>query len=90
MDGAGGSVTWFYEPGYAVYSVIPSTLQRHGGRSFAPTIPFVILGVARYVRLVYRRGGGGNPTRALLIDDPWLLLIVVGWVLTAGGIIYGR
>jgi 4-hydroxybenzoate polyprenyltransferase len=76
--------------GYAVYSVIPSTLQRHGGRSFAPTIPFVILGVARYVRLVYRRGGGGSPTRALLIDDPWLLLIVVGWVLTAGGIIYGR
>lgn len=76
--------------GYAVYSVIPSTLQRHGGRSFAPTIPFVILGVARYVRLVYRRGGGGSPTRALLIDDPWLLSIVVGWVLTAGGIIYGR
>ncbi len=76
--------------GYAVYSVIPSTLERHGGRSFAPTIPFVILGVARYVRLVYRHGGGGNPTRALLIDDPWLLLIVVGWVLTAGGIIYGR
>jgi hypothetical protein len=76
--------------GYAVYSVIPSTLQRHGGRSFAPTIPFVILGIARYVRLVYRRGGGGSPTRALLIDDPWLLLIVVGWVLTAGGIIYGR
>jgi len=56
--------------GYAVYSVIPSTLQRHGGRSFAPTIPFVILGVARYVRLVYRRGGGGSPTRALLIDEP--------------------
>jgi 4-hydroxybenzoate polyprenyltransferase len=76
--------------GYAVYSVIPSTLQRHGGRSFALTVPFVILGVARYIRLVYRRGGGGNPTRALLIDDPWLLLIVVGWVLTAGWIIYGR
>jgi 4-hydroxybenzoate polyprenyltransferase len=75
---------------YAVYSVIPSTLARHGGRSFAATVPFVVLGVARYVRLVYRRGGGGNPTRALLIDDPWLLLIVVGWVLTAGGIIYGR
>jgi hypothetical protein len=75
---------------YAVYSVIPSTQARHGGRSFAATVPFVILGVARYVRLVYRRGGGGNPTRALLIDDPWLLLIVVGWVLTAGGIIYAR
>ncbi len=76
--------------GYAVYSVIPSTLQRHGGRSFALTVPFVILGVARYIRLVYRRGGGGSPTQALLIDDPWLLLIVVGWVLTAGWIIYGH
>jgi 4-hydroxybenzoate polyprenyltransferase len=76
--------------GYAVYSVIPSTLQRHHGHSFAPTVPFVILGVARYIRLVYRRGGGGSPTRALLIDDPWLLLIVVGWVLTAGWIIYGH
>jgi 4-hydroxybenzoate polyprenyltransferase len=75
---------------YAAYSVVPSTLQMHGGRSFAPTVPFVILGVARYIRLVYRRGGGGNPTQALLIDDPWLLVIVVGWVLTAGGIIYGR
>ncbi|MGH9315732.1 MAG: UbiA family prenyltransferase [Thermoanaerobaculia bacterium] len=76
--------------GYSVYSVIPSTLQRHGGRSFALTIPFVILGVARYIRLVYRRGGGGSPTQALLIDDPALLLIVVGWVLAAGWIIYGR
>ena len=75
--------------GYTAYSVIPATRELHGGRSFAPTIPFVVLGVARYVRLVYRRGGGGNPTQALLIDDPWILLIVVGWVLTAGSIIYG-
>jgi len=76
--------------GYAVYSVIPSTMQRHGGRSFAATVPFVILGISRYIRLVYRRGGGGSPTQALLIDDPWLLSIVVAWVLTAGWIIYGR
>jgi 4-hydroxybenzoate polyprenyltransferase len=72
---------------YGAYSVAPHTLQFHG-HSFAPTVPFVVLGVARYVRLVYRRGGGGNPTQALLIDDPWLLLIVLGWVVTAGWIIY--
>ena len=75
---------------YAAYAVTGSTLEIHGGRSFAPTVPFVVLGVARYVRLVYRRGGGGNPTQTLLIDDPWLLVIVVGWVLTAGWIIYGH
>ncbi len=75
---------------YTAYSVIPSTLQMHGGRSFGPTVPFVVLGISRYVRLVYRRGGGGSPTQALLIDDPLLLAIVVGWVLTAGIIIYGH
>lgn len=75
---------------YAAYTVVPSTIRMHGGRSLAVTVPFVVLGVARYVRLVYRRGGGGNPTRALLIDDPWILLIVVGWVCTAGWVIYGR
>jgi 4-hydroxybenzoate polyprenyltransferase len=76
--------------GYAGYSVSPSTLARYGGRSLAPTVPFVILGLARYVRLVYRRGGGGSPTQALLTDDPWLLAIVIGWVATAGWIIYGH
>jgi decaprenyl-phosphate phosphoribosyltransferase len=75
---------------YTAYSVIPSTQQIHGGRSFALTVPFVVLGIARYVRLVYRRGGGGSPTQALLIDDPVLLAIVLGWVLTAGAIIYGH
>jgi 4-hydroxybenzoate polyprenyltransferase len=75
---------------YAAYSVVPSTIRMHGGRSLAATVPFVVLGVARYVRLVYSRGGGGNPTRALLIDDPWILLIVLGWVASAGWIIYVR
>ena len=75
---------------YTAYAVLPATLEMHGGRSFAPTVPFVVLGIARYVRLVYRRGGGGNPTQALLIDDPVLLAIVVGWVVTSGVVIYGR
>ena len=74
--------------GYAGYSAAPSTVA-HYGRSLGWTVPFVILGIARYVRLVYRRGGGGNPTR-LLTDDPWLLAIVAGWVATAGWMIYGR
>lgn len=75
---------------YAAYTVVPSTISMHGGRSLAATVPFVVLGVARYVRLVYRRGGGGSPTQALLIDDPWILLIVLGWVAAAGWIIYVR
>ncbi|HTY41719.1 MAG TPA: UbiA prenyltransferase family protein [Thermoanaerobaculia bacterium] len=75
---------------YSAYSVFPSTAAHYGGRTLAATIPFVVFGLARYVHLVYRRGGGGNPTQALLVDDPWLLVIVMGWVVTAGWIIYGR
>jgi decaprenyl-phosphate phosphoribosyltransferase len=75
---------------YAAYAVAPATIARYSGKSFLATVPFVVLGIARYVRLVVRLGGGGNPTQALLTDDPWLLLIVFGWVATAGWIIYGR
>ncbi len=75
---------------YSAYSVIPETAARYRGQTLAATIPFVVLGLARYVHLVYRRGGGGSPTQALLVDDPWLLVIVMGWVATAGWIIYGR
>jgi len=75
---------------YSAYSVIPATAAHYGGQTLAATVPFVVLGLARYVHLVYRRGGGGSPTQALLVDDPWLLVIVMGWVATAGWIIYGR
>ena len=75
---------------YAAYTVAPVTVGKFGGIRLAWTVPWVVLGLTRYVRLVYRRGGGDNPTRALLIDDPWLLLIVAGWVATAGWVVYGR
>jgi 4-hydroxybenzoate polyprenyltransferase len=76
--------------GYAAYTVAPVTVRKFGGTGLAWTVPWVVLGLTRYVRLVYRRGGGGSPTRALLIDDPWILLIVLGWVATAGWVVYGR
>ena len=74
---------------YSAYSVL-STTAAHYGQSLAATVPFVVLGLARYMHLVYRRGGGGSPTQALLVDDSWLLVIVIGWVATAGWIIYGH
>jgi 4-hydroxybenzoate polyprenyltransferase len=74
---------------YSAYSVLATTAA-HYGQSLAATVPFVVLGLARYMHLVYRRGGGGSPTQALLVDDSWLLVIVIGWVATAGWIIYGH
>jgi 4-hydroxybenzoate polyprenyltransferase len=74
---------------YSAYSVLATTAA-HYGQSLAATVPFVVLGLARYMHLVYRRGGGGSPTQALLVDDSWLLGLVIGWVATAGWIIYGH
>jgi 4-hydroxybenzoate polyprenyltransferase len=56
---------------YSAYSVL-STTAAHYGRSLAATVPFVVLGLARYMHLVYRRGGGGSPTQALLGHRHWL------------------
>ncbi len=74
---------------YSAYSVLATTAARYG-QSLAATVPFVVLGLARYMHLVYRRGGGGSPTQALLVDDSWLLVVVIAWVATAGWIIYGH
>ncbi len=42
------------------------------------TIPFVVFALFRYLALVYRRGGGGNPESLLFRDGP-LLLAIAGW-----------
>jgi hypothetical protein len=47
---------------------------------------FVLYGVFRYLYLVHQRGGG-SPTHTLL-NDRQLLLVVAGWLLYCGVVIY--
>jgi hypothetical protein len=51
------------------------------------TIPFVLYAVFRYLLLIHRRDGGGNPDELLLQDRPLLITIAL-WGVTAIGVLY--
>lgn len=64
---------------YSLYTVSPETLALHGTPHLIYTVPFVIYGMFRYLFLLHRRGGGGDPAQQLL-TDPHLLAALAGWV----------
>lgn len=64
---------------YALYTLDPITIHKLGTRDLIFTLPFVIYGVLRYMHVVQHKGGGGNPTEALLRDKT-MLLTVAGYV----------
>ena len=66
---------------YSLYTVSAETVAMHGTTSLIYSVPFVIYGVFRYLFLLHRRSGGGDPTAALL-QDVHLLIAFAGWVLT--------
>lgn len=60
---AGGAII-----GYSLYTVSAETVAMHGTGDLIYTVPFVIYGIFRYLYLLHRRGGGGDPSAALLQD----------------------
>jgi 4-hydroxybenzoate polyprenyltransferase len=74
---------------YALYTVSPETIRRHGTDALMFTVPFVTYGVFRYLFLVYRRSEGGDPARLLFRDVP-LVVSGLGYVLVVGYILHSR
>lgn len=72
---------------YVLYTFSPEVIARHGHHALFYSTPWVLLGVLRYLFLVFRRGAGGDPSR-LAVRDPVLLLATVGWLATLTGILY--
>jgi 4-hydroxybenzoate polyprenyltransferase len=66
---------------YSLYTVSPDTVAMHGTSWLIATVPFVLYGLMRYLYLLHRRGGGGDPASELL-GDKHLLLAFVGWLAT--------
>ncbi len=66
---------------YAWYTLAAETALLHGTGSFALTLPWVLLGTARYLYRLRLRGGGGDPAEELL-RDPLLAAAVAGWAAT--------
>lgn len=72
---------------YVLYTFSPEVIARHGHHALFFSTPWVLLGVLRYLFLVFRRGAGGDPSR-LAVRDPVLLLATVGWLATLTGVLY--
>ena len=71
---AGGAII-----SYSLYTVSAETLAMHGTGNLIYTVPFVMYGIFRYLYLLHRRGGGGDPSAALL-QDYHLLGAFCGWL----------
>jgi 4-hydroxybenzoate polyprenyltransferase len=72
---------------YMLYAISPETAGKFGTARLDLTIPFPMYGIFRYLYLIHRQGGGGNPTDLLLGDFPMLACVVL-WALSVVFIIY--
>ncbi|MDH4063344.1 MAG: UbiA prenyltransferase family protein, partial [Acidobacteriota bacterium] len=72
---------------YIIYCLSSETIERFGTHWLVLTVPFPIYGIFRYLYLVHRKDGGGNPSEMLLNDRP-LLACVALWSLSVVAIIY--
>jgi hypothetical protein len=66
---------------YSLYSVSPETVALHGTTGLMASVPFVLFGLLRYLFLLHRRDGGGDPARELLTDRH-LQIAFLGWLVT--------
>ncbi len=71
---------------YALYTVWPDTVRHFGTRNLIFTLPFVLLGMGRYLYLVFLEDKGGKPHEILLVDKA-LQVFVLAWIVVAVRII---
>jgi len=67
---------------YALY-----TLTASDSIALVATIPFVVIGIFRYLLLLRRTTRGEEPENVLL-TDPTILVAVVGWITVAAAIVF--
>lgn len=81
LDAAVGLCALAMVAAYAWYTLAEETARIHGTERLVLTVPWVLLGTARYLYRLRFRGGGGDPAIELL-RDPVLAAAVAGWAAT--------
>lgn len=66
---------------YSLYTMSPDTIQIHKTENLIYTIPFVTYGIFRYIYLLHRQNGGGDPIRELFLDHHILFTVTI-WLIT--------
>ena len=87
LDQLIGIVTASTVMSYTLYTLSDDAKTKFPGKRLELTIPFVLFGIFRYLYLIHRNAGGGNPTR-LLFTDAVLLSVVLMWAAAVVIIIY--
>jgi 4-hydroxybenzoate polyprenyltransferase len=64
---------------YALYTMWPSTIEHFGTQDLIYTLPFVLLGMGRYLYLVFLEDMGGKP-HEILLSDAFIQVTVIGWI----------
>lgn len=73
---------------YAFYTISPETVAKFGTDHLLFTLPLPIYGLFRYLHLIHRGDGHGNPSD-LLLSDRALQASILLWALLVAAIIYG-
>ena len=72
---------------YSIYTIWPETVEKFGTTRLIYTIPLVVVGVMRYLYLVYNKEKGGSPTD-MLLSERFLLIDVFLWIVLVVAIFY--
>jgi 4-hydroxybenzoate polyprenyltransferase len=73
---------------YAIYTIWPETVEKFGTDHLVYTVPLVLIGVMRYLYLVYNKQKGGSPSD-LLLHERFLLFDVSAWIVLVIAILGG-
>jgi decaprenyl-phosphate phosphoribosyltransferase len=74
---------------YLIYTTDPAAIQKFHTDKLYLTVPFVVAGVFRYLQIALVEERSGSPTD-LALTDRFLIVSVLGWLLTFAVLIYSK
>lgn len=72
---------------YIMYTVSPEVTHRFSSDYLFVTAVFVVAGIMRYLQITFVEQDSGSPT-SILFKDKFILITIIGWVITFYVIIY--
>jgi hypothetical protein len=72
---------------YAAYTQAPHTRTLFGTRNLLATVPFVVFGLLRFLRISVRKEVHESPTDAIVHDTPFIVNFTL-WFAAITAIIY--
>jgi len=73
---------------YLLYTVSPEVIEKHGTSHLYLSSFWVIIGLLRYMQIVFVEQKGGSPT-LVLINDYFLQSVIVLWLISIYLLLYG-